>query len=34
MDLGRENYLQLTTYMDINNLLTKSNYIIKYYIVY
>ena len=33
MNLGRENYLLWITYM-VNNLLTKSNYIIKYYIVY
>ena len=34
MDLGKENYLLLTTYMVMNNLLTKLNYIMKYYIVY
>ena len=33
MDLERENYQLLTTYMGINNLLTKLN-IIKHYIVY
>ena len=30
MDLGRENDQWKTTYMPINNLLTKLNYIIKY----
>ena len=33
MDLGRENYLQLTIYMDINNFFTKLNHKISFCIL-